>query len=97
MIKHVVMFKMKESATKLIDIELIFNALNNLPSRIKEIKFFEVGKNIIDSERAFDMVLISEFENIEDLNIYRIHSEHQAVVQLIQKYCSETKVVDYMV
>ena len=46
MIKHIVMFKLKEKAEgrdKAANIQLLKAMLDALPARIKEIKFFEVG------------------------------------------------------
>jgi hypothetical protein len=73
----------------------IKNALETLPSKIKEIQFYEVGLNIIESERAADIVLISKFKNIEELNSYVDNADHQNVVKIIKEYASNITAVDY--
>jgi len=70
-------------------------ALESLPPKIMEIKFFEVGLNKIESERASDIVLISKFNNLEELHNYAINPFHQAVVKIIKEYSSNTTSVDY--
>jgi hypothetical protein len=92
------MFKLKsefsgnEKTSKANEIK---TALEALPSLISQIKFYEVGINVISSERAFDMVLISSFENLETLDEYRVHPEHQKVVALIKENSEASTVVDY--
>lgn len=97
MVRHVVMFKMKEDLpTREDNKQELIHQLKGLPSVIEEIKFFEVGENTTPSERAFDIVLISDFENFDMLNNYRVHPAHQQVVEYIQEVCEKTHVVDYV-
>ncbi len=98
MIKHIVMIKLKEFSTdkeKTLKINEIKNGLENLPSLIKEIKFFEVGVNINPSERASDLVLVSDFDSLKDLDIYRVHPEHLKVVDVIKENAAKVTAVDY--
>jgi len=98
MIHHIIMFKLRELSSlseKLEIVDSIKTALETLPSKIEQIKSFEIGKNMIESERAFDIVLVSEFESLDDLKIYVDHPEHQKVVTLIRKYSEKTVSVDY--
>lgn len=99
MIKHVVMFKLKEIAPdeKMHEALSLKLMLDTLPDKIKGIKFFETGMNFTVSERAFDIVLVSEFNSIGDLNKYQKHPEHLKVVGLIREICETTHVVDYEV
>ncbi len=93
MIKHIVSFKLKEDSKD--KAGLIKQELDSLPSKISQIKYFEVGINISDSPAAYDIVLISEFESVEDLDIYRMHPEHRKAVDLINLYRIDSMVVDY--
>jgi hypothetical protein len=70
--------------------------LEALPSKIKEIKNYEVGVNINPNPAAYEIVLISEFENFNDLNIYREHPEHIKVLELIGKYKDNSVFNDYI-
>jgi hypothetical protein len=93
MIKHIVSFKFKDSSKDKID--LVKEALEGLPKYISEIKCLEVGVNISKAESAYDLVLVSEFDDLEALETYRIHPKHQEVLNLINKYKSASMVVDY--
>ena len=74
----------------------IKQALEELPPKIDVIKYYQVGINITDSPKAYDIVLVSDFESIETPDAYRIHPAHVAVVKLIRKYSESTKAVDFV-
>jgi hypothetical protein len=98
MIKHIVMWKLKDFAegnSKKDNAQKIKSDLENLKSKIKEIEKMEVGINFNSSDCAFDAVLYSEFKNKEDLETYQKHPEHQAVSAFVGKIREDRKVVDY--
>ncbi|KXS49580.1 Stress responsive A/B Barrel Domain [Halanaerobium congolense] len=98
MIKHVVMWKFKDFAAgnlKEENIEIAVEKLLLLKDLVDEIKFLEVGKNINESDAAYELVLITEFENLSDLEQYQIHSEHEKVKDFIEKTAAKRVLVDY--
>jgi hypothetical protein len=100
MIRHVVMIKLLEEAddaSKEENAVLIKKVLMELPYSIAEIKYYDVGVNIIQSDRAYDLVIISEFDNLTDLDSYIRHPEHQKAVEFIATRKADTKSVDYEV
>ncbi len=96
MIKHIVMFKLKPEAPAN-TANKIKALLDALPAQISEILSFEVGINEKQSDRACDLVLVSEFESFESLTAYAMHPKHVDILPFIRENCSETKVVDYSV
>jgi hypothetical protein len=101
MIKHIVMWKLKEfaeGASKSENAGKLKTRLEALPSLIKELKAVEVGINCIPSEAAYDVVWYSEFENKEALFAYQKHPEHQRLIsEFLDKVRIDKKVVDYEV
>jgi heme-degrading monooxygenase HmoA len=98
MIKHIVLFKLLEKAEgvgRKENAEQIKRLLDGLPSKIPEIKGYEVGINIFESERAYDIALISVFESKEDLEKYIAHPEHQKAVEFIKVRRQSGISVDY--
>ncbi len=98
MIVHIVLFRLKEFAegkTRNEIIEIILNLLSGLPSKIPQIKKYEFGGNISKSENSADIALVSEFNSLEDLELYKNHPEHKKVVEYISKVITETRVVDF--
>ncbi len=72
-------------------------ALDLLPNYIPEIKNYEVGINFVENPRAYDLVIVSEFETLEALDTYRVHKEHIKAVEIIAKYKKDIRAVDYEV
>ncbi|MGD0779191.1 MAG: Dabb family protein [Dehalococcoidales bacterium] len=102
MIKHVVMWKLKDFAegnTKAENAWKMKSLLEGLKDSIKGIRRIEVGLNTNTSNAIdpFDIVLCAEFNNIEDLKVYQNHPEHMKVGDFIGKVRLERKVVDYEV
>lgn len=99
MFKHIVMWKLNEDTSdqsKKDSAELIKSALEQLPSLISEIVSYEIGINLQDGERTFDIVLISEFKNRNDFEIYRTHPEHIKAVEIIRELSQKTHFVDFI-
>jgi hypothetical protein len=100
MLKHIVMWKLKDSAEgagKKENALKIKSSLEGLQSKIKELKFLEVGISISDAADFYDMALITEFKDAKDLENYQKHPEHVKAAEFIGKVRLERKVVDYIV
>lgn len=98
MIKHIVMWRLKETAhgnTKEENAKLIKEKLEVLPKTIAELWQLEVGIDFSKSENSGDVVLCTAFAAKEDLIAYQAHPDHRAVVPFIIEACSERRVVDY--
>lgn len=99
LIKHIVMWKLKDFAegkTKDENAISLKRSLESLEEKIGEVRFsIEVGINITQAEQAYDIVLYAEFQCIEDLNIYMQHPEHVKVSEYISKVREVRVVTDY--
>ncbi len=98
MISHVVMFKLKKydsDSEKQNIICSIEDALLGLSGKIKELKHIEVGVNYELAAKSFDICLITHFDSIEGLDVYRVHPEHLKVVELIGQHAVERAAVDF--
>lgn len=101
MIKHIVMWKLKDVAegkTKAENAETMKKLLEDLPSKIDELKSAEVGINILEGneDAICDVVLTVSCSNEKDLQAYAVHPDHQKVVSFIKKVVNERRVVDYV-
>lgn len=100
MIKHIVMWKIKENLegrSKLENAKLVKNSMESLKKEIKEIINIEVGINIVEAEQAYDIVLYSEFASLEDLSIYQKHPAHLEAVKFVSPFLESRVVIDYEV
>jgi hypothetical protein len=100
MIKHIVMWRVRESALgclKQENAKKLKVLLESLREKIAEIKGLEVGINFAESETASDVVLVSEFDSKVALDGYQKHPEHLKVADFVKQVCAERRVVDYEV
>ena len=100
MIKHIVMWKLKnyaEGAGKKENALLVKSKLEGLKKKIKRINMLEVGFNLATSPSTYDIVLYTEFETVEDLNHFKTHPEQKKVGDFVSKVRLERKAIDYQV
>lgn len=100
MIKHIVMWKLREhadGASKQENARTLKKKLEGLKDRIPEIARMEVGLNFNTSDAAYDVVLVSEFQDREALAAYQKHPQHLQLISYLDKIRLEKKVVDYEV
>ena len=93
MIKHIVMFKLKDRNKE--NIQKIVDALKTLEGNIDVLRSAEIGVNFTASERSYDIVLTTEFDDRNALNAYGTHPNHLPVVETVRSLCSGSVVVDY--
>jgi hypothetical protein len=100
MLKHIVMWKLKDHAEgRTLDENAIImkGMLEALKDTIPEIQFLEVGSNVDHTDAAYDIVLCSEFRDEAALSVYQGHPEHLKVAEFVAKIREERAVVDYLV
>lgn len=98
MVKHIVMWKLKkqnDTAKRIAAALEIKKSLERLTSTIYEIKDLEVGMNFSMSDKAYDIVLYTEFDSKKDLEHYMNHPEHVKVKNFIDGIVEDRTVVDY--
>lgn len=93
MVKHIVMWKLRDKAGA----AAIKQRLEALAGKIPGLLNIEVGIDFAGSEQAADLVLYAELENRQALDIYQNHTEHLAVVPLVKAAAVSRTVVDYEV
>jgi hypothetical protein len=101
MIKHIVLWKLKEQAgrnTKQQNALRLKNELEELNGQIPGLIHLEVGININSGgDDDADVILYSEFESREALENYYPHPLHKKIVPFAQSIRIERRVIDYEV
>lgn len=98
MINHTVMFKLiefdkeEEKRDALTKIKDLLMALNG---KIEKLKYIDVQLNHELASPSFDIILITHFESIEDLDSYQVHPEHVDVVGQIKQFFAGRACVDF--
>lgn len=101
MVKHIVLWKLKEKSggkSKHDNALRLKRELEALNGKIPGMIMLEVGISTKDNENDdADVILYSEFENIESLENYHHHPEHVKIIPFVKSIRSERRVIDYEV
>lgn len=100
MIRHIVMFKLKEfenAEAKQAKLNEIKERLEALIDKIEVLKSIHVDFNCNPAE-SWDLILTTELATLEDVNTYANHPEHVAVAKgIIGPVKADRACVDYEV
>lgn len=99
MLKHVVMWKLKETALGMDKAALgleLKKRLEALVGQVPSIRAFEVGLNVVPGDTARDVVLVSAFDDLDGLKAYAEHPAHLAVVEFVKQVVDERRASDYL-
>lgn len=98
MIRHIVMFKLKEFATpadKQAKMQEIKTGLEALIDKIDVLRMIRVDFNVNPAE-TWDIILTTELDTLEDVSTYANHPEHVAVAKgIIGSVKADRACVDY--
>ena len=86
MIRHTIMWKFTDEYEGMNKDEIMTRVEENFAHLLRvipEIKSMHVERDVIRSERSFDMIYITEFESLEALESYRVNPEHVKVAKFI--------------
>lgn len=100
MIKHIVLWKLNDSAygnSKQINAEILKEKLQAMTGKVDGLLKIEVGFDFSNEKDSADIVLYSEFTCKEALNHYQVHPEHEAIKKWLSEVRYERRVVDYKV
>ena len=93
MVKHIVMYTLKEGVNKTEAVELIRSVLEPLVGRIPGLQHLEVRKAF----NGLDYALYSEFDSREDLTNYAVHPLHLAAKEKFHHLLDKRYAADYEV
>ncbi len=98
MIKHIVMWKLKdhaEGADKATNMRRVKEKLEACRALVPGILTFEVALATPGLEATYDVVLYSEFASKAALDAYQSHPEHVAIKPFMSAVRSERQCMDY--
>ena len=94
MVKHIVMFKLKEKNEE--NMNQAVSALKSLDGNVESLRFLEVGIDFKESERSYDIVLTTHFDDQQGMSDYASHPVHLPVLDTMRSLSSSSIVVDYI-
>lgn len=98
MLVHVVMWKFKEfalGASKAENALKMKTSLEGLMGVVPQLKYVQVGIDFKQTAMSYDAVLITRFENEEDLAAYKVHPAHAAISSFCKEIRESRVVCDY--
>jgi len=100
MIKHIVLWRLNESAygnDKKRNAQLLKEKLLAMKGKVTGLNSVEVGFDFSNENDSGDVVLYAEFNSKEALKEYQIHPEHEEIKKWLSEVRYERRVVDYEV
>ncbi len=98
MIRHIVMFKLKDfnlESEKMAAAALVKKRLDELPSLINVIRNYEAGIDIRRLNWSYDIVLTMDFDTLADLEAYIIHPDHKKFIEFNKDFSVDKVCIDY--
>lgn len=92
MVKHIVVYTLKEGIDKTAAVEKVASLLEPLVGRISGLLWLEVCQTY---QGEADYALYSEFESQEALNAYQTHPEHVAAKEQFSDMIATRVCADY--
>lgn len=90
---HVVMVKLKERTPEIVDTAV--QMIRSMEGKIEGLKSIEVGKDILHSERSYDLALIARLEDRAALERYNQHPVHLPVLEYLKTVREAVTAVDF--
>lgn len=97
MIRHVVMWRLKDTPNKAANAVRIKQLLEGLRDKIPGLLKIEVGIDFSAAETSADVVLLSEFADLAALEIYQRHPLHVQMKPEIGSMTAERRMVDHKI
>ncbi|WP_032122558.1 Dabb family protein [Clostridium amazonitimonense] len=94
MFTHIVLFKLKDPTKE--NMERAKEILSSMDGKIPELKYLEVGVDIIRSDRSYDIALITRFDSREDMDRYQVSEYHvNHVIKNLRPMLEGSVALDY--
>lgn len=94
MLTHLVLFKLHDRSPK--NIEATRARIAAIGGKIPQLLSIEVGANVLESGRAYDIGLLTRFNSLEDMQAYQVHPVHVEMLDEVKSRFAEIASVDYL-
>lgn len=93
MIRHIVMFKIKDEYKQ--EIPQLVKNFYGMKGRIKGMLDLEAGADVLHSERSYDLALVTTFDSMESFRAYQTHPVHLPVRKRMHEVRSASVACDF--
>ena len=95
MIRHIVMFKIKDEYKS--EIPQLVKNFYGMKGKIEGMVDLEAGADFLGSERSYDLALITVFENRAAFDAYQTHPLHQPIRKRMHEVRESSVACDFNV
>ena len=96
MIRHVVVFKLKPGVSEARRDEWL-EMSRRLHGRIELVRNFKIGVDLLRLPRSYDVAVVADFDNLEDVRAYAERPVHLSAVELSRELSEHIVSVDFEV
>ncbi len=93
MIRHIVMFKIKDEYKE--EIPQLVQTFYGMKGKIEGMLDLEAGQDVFRSERSYDLALITVFDSMESFRAYQNHPVHLPVKKRMHEVRSASVACDF--
>lgn len=94
MFTHVVFFRLVDPNEE--NLGRAKDILEGMRGNIPQLKYLEVGVDVLHSERSYDIALITRFDSLDDMQQYQVHPYHvNEVLSNLRPMLKGSASVDY--
>jgi hypothetical protein len=79
-----------------VSVERVKGVLLPLIDTIPQIISMTLHDSVVHEARNADLILLSEFASVEDLQAYQVHPDHEAAVAVIREVTTDRVVGDWI-
>jgi hypothetical protein len=91
---HVVLFKLKDRSPE--NVARTAEKLRTLDGNVPTLNSIEVGVNVVHSDRAYDIGIVTRFDDLAAMEAYQVHPFHQDVLAYMKRVTETAVAVDYV-
>lgn len=95
MIRHIVLFKIKEEHKK--DIPALIDGFYGMKGKVEGLLEIEAGADFLGSERSYDLALICTFADRASFDAYQTHPAHMPVKKRMHEVREGSVACDFVV
>lgn len=93
MIKHIVMYKLINPTEE--NKSLLVEKFLSMKGKIPVLLDIQSGRDVLLSQRSYDVVLVCTFNSLNDMEIYKNSEIHIPVKEYVHSVVKESHSVDY--
>jgi antibiotic biosynthesis monooxygenase (ABM) superfamily enzyme len=90
---HVVFFRLKPECKD--QAKHLVAKILDMKGQIPELREIQVGVDVVQSARSYDVGLIAQFDDLAGMQSYQVHPVHQELLKFVGEVVESSVAVDF--